>query len=295
VTEPRLSYLIYATSRSGSTLLCDVLGRTGLAGAPDEYFNMTRSDQHLPGSTLRPPVWEQRKRELPFPVYVRKIVSETTTPNGVFGAKFSWHTHHHFVRRLRACADYAGMTDRQMLDAFFPNLQYIFLTRRDKVRQAVSAWKALQTGQWNSLSSSSPDQMPKLHFNYGLINDLVSQTIDSEASVAGYLSSIEVVPLTITYEDLALEPARQVSAVLSVLDVDVPPGFSFPQPRLSRQVDDLNERWTQRFLRYKRNETRLARLVASPLLMLRPSLRRWYIPDRLLPLYRRLRRGEKTL
>ena len=32
--DPVLSYLICATPRNGSTLLCDALGRTGIVGRP---------------------------------------------------------------------------------------------------------------------------------------------------------------------------------------------------------------------------------------------------------------------
>ena len=32
----------------------------------------------------------------------------------------------------------------------FPNLRIIFVRRRDKVAQAVSLWKAIQTQQWRN-------------------------------------------------------------------------------------------------------------------------------------------------
>jgi hypothetical protein len=37
---PRLSYLICATPRSGSTLLCHALDATGISGHPDEHFEV---------------------------------------------------------------------------------------------------------------------------------------------------------------------------------------------------------------------------------------------------------------
>ena len=36
------SYLVCATQRSGSTLLCELLKDTGVAGRPEEYFEATR-------------------------------------------------------------------------------------------------------------------------------------------------------------------------------------------------------------------------------------------------------------
>jgi trehalose 2-sulfotransferase len=32
------AYLVCATERSGSTLLCELLAATGVAGRPEEYF-----------------------------------------------------------------------------------------------------------------------------------------------------------------------------------------------------------------------------------------------------------------
>src|SRR3712207_78955 len=40
VMTPRLSYLICATPRSGSTLLCHALDGTGISGHPDEHFEV---------------------------------------------------------------------------------------------------------------------------------------------------------------------------------------------------------------------------------------------------------------
>ena len=42
MTIPTTSYLVCATPRSGSTLLCDLLDQTGAAGHPEEYFEALR-------------------------------------------------------------------------------------------------------------------------------------------------------------------------------------------------------------------------------------------------------------
>ncbi|MCP4417029.1 MAG: hypothetical protein GY805_10425 [Chloroflexi bacterium] len=48
---PAISYLICATPRSGSTLLCEALRNTNLAGNPDEYFGPMHISRwkNLPG------------------------------------------------------------------------------------------------------------------------------------------------------------------------------------------------------------------------------------------------------
>ncbi|MGZ5376146.1 MAG: Stf0 family sulfotransferase, partial [Solirubrobacterales bacterium] len=40
--KPARSYLVCATPRSGSTLLCEALKSTGVAGRPEEYFEALR-------------------------------------------------------------------------------------------------------------------------------------------------------------------------------------------------------------------------------------------------------------
>ena len=43
MTEAKRSYLVCATPRSGSTLVCKTLRETGVAGRPEEYFEALRS------------------------------------------------------------------------------------------------------------------------------------------------------------------------------------------------------------------------------------------------------------
>ena len=45
VNPSTISYMICATPRSGSTLLCEALRNTGLAGYPDEYFGPMHVDR----------------------------------------------------------------------------------------------------------------------------------------------------------------------------------------------------------------------------------------------------------
>src|SRR6478735_8160925 len=40
--KPNSSYLVCATPRSGSTLVCHALEETGIAGRPEEYFEALR-------------------------------------------------------------------------------------------------------------------------------------------------------------------------------------------------------------------------------------------------------------
>ena len=73
--------------------------------------------------------------------------------NGVFGAKMMWNYFDDFRTGSPSFPASAGSTFNEALDEVFPKLRIIFVRRRDKVAQAVSLWKAIQTQQWRRSSS----------------------------------------------------------------------------------------------------------------------------------------------
>jgi LPS sulfotransferase NodH len=74
---PPKSYLICSVPRSSDGLLAGLLGSTGVAGRPREYF--WRNDE---------PVWRSRWRmKRPESGCVRRALAEGSTPDGVFGAR----------------------------------------------------------------------------------------------------------------------------------------------------------------------------------------------------------------
>ncbi len=133
------SYFICASPRTGGSLLCEALESTRIAGRPQEYFEPT-TDQ----------AWFDRLGARSHAEYFPKVLTFGSTPNGVFGAKVIWPQFEHLTAALRL-NDKSGMCDRDRLARTFPDLRYIFLTRSDKVRQAVSYDRAIQTDVWHSV------------------------------------------------------------------------------------------------------------------------------------------------
>ena len=78
-TEPRASYLVCSIPRSGSSLLCELLGGTGLAGAPAEFFHPDKMA-----------ALQQRWGVEGLDDYLRELFARKTSPNGVFGTKAHW-------------------------------------------------------------------------------------------------------------------------------------------------------------------------------------------------------------
>jgi LPS sulfotransferase NodH len=264
---PSLSYLVCATPRSGSTLLCHLLDRTGIAGHPEEYFEALQHSglprrpeeyfdperhaniverlafREMPESDAQPdpsPLWSPDT----YDRYLDWTLEQGTTANGVFGAKLMWGYLGDFAELLRGIDGYANLTIPQMLARAFPELRYVRITREDKVRQAVSLWKAVQTQAWRKDNPGSAKARPE--FSFRAINFLVRQLTAHDASWDAYFLGLGHEPLKVTYEELAAEPAPTVRRVLDHIGVAVPDGLEIEGPQLEVQADELTEDWVAR-------------------------------------------------
>jgi LPS sulfotransferase NodH len=263
--KPMLSYVVCATPRSGSTLLCHALDQTGVAGHPQEYFEaLSRSglprrpheyfdpERHaniverlafreMPDGMAKPnPLWHPDT----YDQYLDWALREGTTPNGVFGAKLMWGYLGDFAELLRGIEGMRARPLPELLARAFPGLRYVQVTRENKIRQAVSLWKAVQTQAWRADDEVKHAVEPV--FSFRAINYLVRQLTAHDASWDAYFVGLGYEPLKITYEELAESTDAVVERVLAYLGIPAPQGVSEPAPRLSIQADDLSEEWVRR-------------------------------------------------
>jgi len=268
---PDRCYLVCATPRSGSTLLCHLLDGTGVAGHPEEYFEALQHSglprqpveyfdrerhaniverlafREMPGRDSRPtpnPLWSPET----YGRYLAWALDQGTTPNGVFGAKLMWGYLGDFAGLLRGIEGLAGLRVPQLFDAVFPELSYVQITRTDKVRQAVSLWKAVQTQAWRRDRDSDGAHTPRVEpvFSFRAINYLVRLLTAHDASWDAYFLGLGTEPLKVTYEELAEHPAPVVHRVLDHLAIDAPTPLDLGTPRLEAQTDELSEDWVRR-------------------------------------------------
>lgn len=167
-----LSYLICSTPRTGSDFLCELLQSTGVAGRPDDYF-------------WNSPLWQQRWGVSSFPVYFERILEEGSTENGVFGVKMMWHYLDGLVPRLAATCGLTEEAPAAILAAVFPLLRYLWLQRRDKVRQAISHYRALETAVWRSTDAGKAGSR-KPTFNRAAIDHLVHLAVAEDQAWHAY-------------------------------------------------------------------------------------------------------------
>jgi len=222
-TPPRLFYMLCSSPRCGSTWLCTLLWRTGLAGAPDEYFNYYATMLHYARR------WPVRT----LADYTREVLRRRTGPNGVFGVK----CHYDQFRLIRDLP--------RVMEQIQP-LRFIHLDRADEVAQAVSAAFAVRSGQ---LRSFEPVQREPV-YSAAHIDRRLAMTRQFRAQWTKFFASAKVEPHRVLYEDLLAAPEATIDGILRYLGVTgraAPPLTAPPLPE--RQSDPRKAEWIARYRR----------------------------------------------
>jgi LPS sulfotransferase NodH len=254
LSRPTKAYLVSATPRSGSTLLCEMLRETGRAGAPLEHFEILRhsslprqpreyfDDLDAPHviERLAPVEPGSASTETPEDWWAR-ILAEGSTENGVWGGKIMWGHTDDFVARAGELPGLADADLDEVLRELLDEPQLVFVTRRDKAAQAVSLWRAIQTQSWRS---GEPPNGDSVVYDFTAIDHLVSQLESDERSWVEWFGRTARSPLEVTYELLDSAPSDAVELVLHALRL---PNGGVTVPRLARQRDDLSAAWIERY------------------------------------------------
>lgn len=258
-----ISYLVCATQRSGSTLLCELLRATDVAGVPDEYFEGLR-ETGLPrqprqyfqdpsvldiAERLPPTVLGRAEEPGEFEQWFRYVLQRGTTLNGVFAAKMMWNYLDDFRLRMAELPGLGDLSFNERLDAVFPRLKIIFIRRRDKVAQAVSLWKAIQTQQWRTESESDSeevdaDEPPNVEYDYRAIEYLLNELHRWDARWEDWFHATGREPIRVFYDEFTISRAATIGRILDALGID-PPEPEGKTPK--RQADDLSKDWVARF------------------------------------------------
>jgi trehalose 2-sulfotransferase len=262
VIRPDRSYVVCSTQRSGSTYLCRLLASTGVAGTPQEYFEAraeTGSPPH-PGYFLaglprtgagirddvRPtdaPEYSDLRAVDGWEEHLARTFRMGTSKNGVFGAKLMWNQLPDLEQHATAMPEFAGLDGSELLDRLLGQPGYVWLRRRDKVRQAISLWRALQTRTWRAAHPAAEGERPTLSYSFRGIEHLRRRlSADDEAWGRFFLHSL-IDPLELVYEDdVSPDPAGAVARVLALIGVAVPSDWT-PTAGMAQQSDEVNDEW----------------------------------------------------
>ncbi|MGB7538052.1 MAG: Stf0 family sulfotransferase [Anaerolineales bacterium] len=237
--KPRTAYVVCGVQRSGSSLLCEALKNTGLAGRPEEFFLDTEGWEE--GE------WARRHGVTSRREFLRLVFREGTAPNGVFGVKIMWNYFHTMLGRFRQLPEYEGMEAVPLMTALFPGKRYIWIIRRDKIRQAVSWARAGQTQIYARRKGDIPVPKGESIFDFSLIDNLHRLILEGEAGWSTFFRDCGVCPFQVAYEDLAGAYERTALDILDFLDVAHPANPVFGERLLQKQADALNDDWVEKY------------------------------------------------
>ena len=129
--------------------------------------------------------------------------------------------------------------------------RYVHLRRADTLGQAISRVRAEQTGLWHRAADGS--ELERLSPPAEPVYDrarIAAALAEAERLTAGWedwFTRNGIVPLRVTYEDLAADPQATLARVLHHIGQD-PARAQGALPGTARLADALSDDWRARFL-----------------------------------------------
>lgn len=221
-------------------MLCKTLESTGVAGKPNEWLNHA-GEQDLVEfygvsnhAQLQKHLWEIG-----------------STPNQIFGVKFGLYQPYFdklldTFRKFPDCPQ-GDHTRAEVWHHAFPNSRHIFMTRRNKVRLAVSWWKAIQTQEWHRKTGENPKSVDlENQYRFDAIHHLFCECSMREAGTQEFFSEAGIVPLNIVYEDFINEYDKTIRNILDFLELDSS-NINISSPNYAQLADEVSDQWAERF------------------------------------------------
>jgi len=180
-----------------------------------------------------------------------------SSANGVFGLKFGMYAAG-FEQVLTTLRQFPGCpadetSPTAVWNHAFPNGRHIFMTRRNKVRLAVSWWKAIKSNEWHREKGQAAKTVDLSDaYLYDAINHLYNECSMREAAIQEFFSAGNIIPLTVVYEDFIQDYEGSINTILNFLNLNSE-SVTIAPPYFTQLADELSEEWVQRFREERQN------------------------------------------
>jgi len=241
--KPEKSFFICGTARSGTTLLADLLKQTELAGDPREYFN------HRGGRVWFG--WDFSN----YAEFVPRVIQETSTANGVFGCKMMAATLENFEKRMRTVPGNESKSLRNIMDETFNNPHYIYLFRRDRLRQAISHEKMAQSGVAHQIGDKTMGTGSRrtAHYKYYRINRTLAELAYRESLLQEFFVECAIHPLILIYEEYIENQEETIRQVMNYIGIDLPESYQFTPSSMRKMSDQTSDTWIKQYKQDRQN------------------------------------------
>ena len=220
------SYVIASTPRSGSTLLGKLLANTNLAGVPHEYLHDKHSKDYLSR-------WNIEKN---IEHYIKELYKFRTSENNIFGIKIHYHQLKNF-----------NLVDTDLL-SILHSPKFIFIKRKNKIEQAISFAKALQTKQW---AIENNEKSKEAIYIYKEIELALSQLHKEEKQWEDFFKDNNIEYFTLFYEDFTSDLNAWIRKILNYLEIDHTKLTKIQKSSLQKMANKSSKEWYERFIKEK--------------------------------------------
>jgi len=241
------AYILCATPRSGSTLLCGLLAATGRTGNPDSFYRpQSRMDWVREWGLPDPVGMDKAEFDRSF---LEAAIRAGRGDTGIFGLRLMREN----LEELSAILDrlHPGLaSDRARFEWAFGEVLYIHLSREDTLAQAVSLVRAEQTGLWHvapdgtELERLAPPEPPR--YDFDRIGRAVAGYEAFEAAWVFWFKEQGIEPLRIGYERLSADPVTTLVAICEALQIR-PPKTDAIRPEVAKLADSVSRDWMRRY------------------------------------------------
>jgi LPS sulfotransferase NodH len=167
----------------------------------------------------------------------------------VFGLTLHWYQVADAVRRVQDYLQVNAATPQQAFALTFPNLTYLWLRRRDKIAQAVSWYRAIQTGEYVKLrgaSQGSAGERTELVFDYARIRTYWTALRSYDNGWSNFFAAGGLSPLVVYYEDLCIDYYGSIRTALQFMGLSQQETH-IEAPRSEKAADTLSLEWIAKF------------------------------------------------
>ncbi len=244
---PAAAYVLCSLPRSGTTLLCDLLAQTGVAGKPNSFFREKSLHSWAEHWAL---AGDPDPARAAFSTrYMDAMRTEGRGGTDLFGMRLMGSDLTYACDWLRR--HYQGLPDQAALfDAAFGPTAFIHLSRHDKLAEAVSYLRAEQSGLWHANTDGSDRERIAPVAAHGYDRAAIARRMEMlsalDARWGSWFADHDIIPLKLSYEVLAADPLGVLADVLRYLGLD-PAHAARARPSLRRLSDATSANWIARF------------------------------------------------
>lgn len=215
-------FYIAMSSRTGSTLLSETLIRYGLLVG--EYFSLAH-------------VKQMKQRGVQDYGELCSRYAAEHAPNGAFGAKGTLQ----MLMPLFVAGEFP---------TGIPQWKFIYVTRLNLVRQAISIVVAEKTEAWDSRSKRNRE-LSDGDYSAAEIADRMRSILTGQAWLEFFFASYRIEPLRLTFEQIVADPSKVADHVADYCGLARNEEFARQEETqpLQSQTTELNLEWERRFRR----------------------------------------------